>query len=159
MHQRTTSTLAELEQKDWFANVGKRDSDRVTFLGNWKEAVASCQSEEWISLCQEAANQYRSRLAERDMERFRLWNERVRELKAVTVPLVLRKTEKVVQANQLPKHFVDMIQWDILHLCMEAEYADVFPPGFFASQAYWYLNGHFPCGWNGDFPKGQLVVY
>jgi hypothetical protein len=42
---------------------------------------------------------------------------------------------------------------------MEAEYADVCPPGFFTSIAHWYLNGHFPCGWWGAFPQGKLVIY
>jgi hypothetical protein len=35
----------------------------------------------------------------------------------------------------------------------------VYPPGFFASNAYWYIKGHFPCGWEGEFPKGTLVIY
>jgi hypothetical protein len=75
------------------------------------------------------------------------------------VPLVLRKTKAVVEANHLPRGFVDTVQWDILRLCMEAEYADVFPPGFYASQAYWYMQGHFPCGWEGEFPQGRLTVF
>jgi hypothetical protein len=55
--------------------------------------------------------------------------------------------------------FENMVQWDILHVCMEAEYADVYPPGFYASQAYWYVKGHYPCGWQGEFPKGKLIIY
>ena len=115
--------------------------------------------EPWESLCQDAANQYRTRLLEHDKQRFRDWNLLVREIKGKTVPLVLSKTKKMVDANQLPKGFIDTVQWDILHLCMESEYADVFPPGFFASQAFWYIKGHFPCGWKGKFPDGQLVVF
>jgi hypothetical protein len=65
----------------------------------------------------------------------------------------------VVAEHDLPKVFLDTVDWDILNLCMEAEYADVYPPGFYASQAYWYLKGHFPCGWQGAFPKGKLVIY
>jgi hypothetical protein len=159
MHPRITSTLAELEEKEWFTNIGKHDSERVVFVSGWDAAIESCQDEKWLDLCQEAANQYRARLAERNRERFREWNERVRELKNVTIPLVVRKTKKVVDDNRLPKVFVDTVQWDILHLCMEAEFADVFPPGFYASQAYWYVNGHFPCGWKGQFPDGKLLVY
>ncbi|WP_063571246.1 MULTISPECIES: hypothetical protein [Luteibacter] len=159
MHQRTALTLAELDTSEWFINVGKRESNRVSLLHDWSEAIASCEGDDWLDLLQEAASQYRSRLAEGDVERFRQWNEHVRELKTVTIPLVNRKTRSVVEANRLPKHFVDVVQWDILHVCMEAEYADVFQPGFFASQSYWYLNGHFPCGWTGRFPNGKLVVY
>jgi hypothetical protein len=76
--------------------------------------------------------------------------------------VVLRSREKtraVAETHALPKVFEDTVQWDVLHLCMEAEYADVYPPGFFASQAYWYVAGRFPCGWEGKFPAGRLVVY
>ncbi|WP_035061391.1 hypothetical protein [Andreprevotia chitinilytica] len=159
MHQRTIATLAELDGVDWFTNVGRHDSEQVAYVPTWKDAVESCESEEWGSLCQEATNRYRSKLIERDAARFREWNSLIREMKLTTMPLVLQKTKGVVDANQLPKGFIDTVQWDILHLCMESEFADVFPPGFFASQAYWYLKGHFPCGWEGDFPSGRLIVF
>jgi hypothetical protein len=52
------------------------------------------------------------------------------------------------------------VRWDIIHLCMEAEYADLYPPGFFAAKGYWYVAGHFPCGWHRNFPKeGKLIIY
>jgi len=106
-----------------------------------------------------ASNEYRQRLAERSPERFRKWNEIVVEVKPFAQALVREKVESVVKEHDLPKVFVDTVDWDILHLCMEAEYADIYPPGFYASQAYWYLNGHFPCGWEGEFPEGKLVIY
>ena len=77
----------------------------------------------------------------------------------MTVPFVKQKIEAVVLENQLPKVFEDTVQWDILHVCVEAEYADTYEPGFYASQAYWYVNGHFPCGWEGQFPAGRLIIY
>ncbi len=107
----------------------------------------------------EAVNQLCERLIERSRERFRLWNEIVDELKATTEPFVRRKLEQVVQLNDLSSAFQYSVQWDILHVCMEAEYADVFPPAFYAAQAYWYVKGHFPCGWKGKFPKGKLIVF
>jgi hypothetical protein len=88
-----------------------------------------------------------------------LWNEIVVEVKTVSDPLVRQKTEKVVRENGLPPVFEASVRWDITGVCMEAEYADVFKPGWFAAQAYWYVNGHFPCGWEGDYPKGKLVIY
>jgi hypothetical protein len=65
----------------------------------------------------------------------------------------------VIDANSLGQAFVNAVRWDILHLAMEAGFADVYPPGFFASQAYWYACGHFPCGWRGKFPQGKLIIY
>lgn len=159
MHSRTESTINELAEKDWFSRVGKLDSDRVIFFDSWNEAIASCEADNWTSLLEESANQYRARIAERNRERFIEWNRLVREIKEFTMPFVEKKIEQVVRANGLPISFVHAVQWDILHLCMESEYADVFPPGFYASQAYWYSNGHFPCGWRGDFPNGKICVY
>jgi hypothetical protein len=73
---------------------------------------------------------------------------------------VRRKIQAAVQERTLPPVFGRTVQWDLLHLCMEAEYADVYPPGFFASHAYWYIKGHFPCGWRGgEFPNGTLIIY
>ena len=159
MHQRTIATLAELEKVEWFSHVGRRDSARAKLLGSWPEALESCLGEKWRSLCEEAPNQYRSRLVERDMGRFQEWNKVVRDVKQTTIPLVLQKTKRVVEENKLPQEFVSTVQWDIVHLCMEAEYADVFPPGFFAALSYWYSQGHFPCGWDGDFPGGRPIVF
>lgn len=59
----------------------------------------------------------------------------------------------------VPDAIETTVQWDVLHLAAEAAFADVCPPGFYASQAYWYVKGHFPCGWQGDFPDGKLVIF
>jgi hypothetical protein len=81
------------------------------------------------------------------------------EMKKFTEPLIERKIETVVRENNLPKVFRATIRWDILGVCMESEYADGVPPGYYASQAYWYVKGHVPCGWQGNFPNGMLIIY
>jgi hypothetical protein len=53
---------------------------------------------------------------------------------------------------------VELFQ-DMMGILSEAEYLDVCPPGFFTRYALpSYLRGHFPCGWQGAYPDGQLVV-
>ena len=159
MHPRTIATIEQLENAVWFANVGVIDTTAAIVLSSWQEATEHCSSIEWENLCLEAANQYRLRLLERSKERFKQWNEVVERLKPKTEALVRRKIEGVVRANSLPQVFEDTVRWDILHVCMEAEYADVYQPGYYASQAYWYVKGHFPCGWEGEFPDGRLIIY
>jgi hypothetical protein len=160
MHPRTIATLEELEQASWFSRVGiKKDSTTAIVLASWPEAIEYCSSPEWDDLCNEAQNQYCERLVERSMKRWERWNDTVDEVKKVTIPLVNRKIAAVVRAHNLPEIFAAQVHADITSLLMECEYADVYPPGFFASNAYWYVNGHFPCGWSGGvFPKGQLVI-
>jgi hypothetical protein len=159
MHSRTQATLQSLANAEWFCCVGIRDATAAETLSSWSQAVKHCSSTNWENLCLEAANQYRRRLSERSPELLLRWNSIVDEIKPTVLTLVEQKTKEVITENKLPKVFVDTVNWDILHLCMESEYADVYPPGFYASQAYWYLKGHFPCGWRGRFPEGRLVIY
>lgn len=155
----TQATLDQLRNAVWFSKVGVRDTEAAIVLRSWPEAMASCASAEWSNLLLEASNSYFERLAERTAEIHQKWNPTIERLKVVTSPFVREKVRRVAEENKLPKVFEDTVQWDILHLCMECEFADIYPVGFYASQAYWYVNGHFPCGWEGEFPKGKLIVY
>lgn len=159
MHPRTVATLNELEKAEWFSRVGVKDTMAAIVLSSWQEAIKHCSSLEWENLVIEASNQYCERLVERSKERWRQWNKIVVELKKITEPFVRQKIEVVARKNNLPQVFENLVQWDILGVCLEAEYADVYPPSFYASQAYWYVNGHFPCGWKGEFPEGKLIIY
>lgn len=160
MHPRTLATLEQLHGTEWFRNVGVADfSTDILMLPDWASAIESCASLEWENLCLEAANSYCERLVERSREAFARWNEVVQDVKPFAEALVQEKARETIIAHGLPQVFTDTLNWDILHLCMEAEFADVYPPGFYASQAYWYAQGHFPCGWRGAFPDGQLVIF
>lgn len=163
MQPQTKATLEHLERSDWFSSVGTydgiQDRNKVILLSSWAKAMAACSSVEWENLCLEAVNHYCERIAERSQERFSQWNEIAESLRPITEPLVRRKIEHVVREHDLPQVFEDTVQWDIHHVCMESEYADVYQPGFYASQAYWYVKGHFPCGWEGEFPSGTLIIF
>lgn len=159
MHPRTVATLDELEKADWFASVGTKDTEAAVVLSSWEEAVEHWSSIDWENLTLEASNQHFSRIRERSKERSNQWNEIVEEVRPAAASFVRQKVNDVMIQFSLPKVFEDTVRWDILHLCMEAEYADVCPPGFFASQAFWYKRGRFPCGRDGDFPNGKLIIY
>jgi hypothetical protein len=135
------------------------DTLAAIVLASWSEAMALRGSAEWQDLRLEMANQYCERLNERSRERLAKWNEIVDGLKKTLIPFVRGKIEPAVREHKLPKAFGDTVQWDILHACMETEYADVYPPGFYANLASWYIKGHFPCGWQGVFPQGMLIIY
>ena len=160
MHPRTQATLDKLQQSEWFRNVGVRDAESADVLSSWQDAIESCGSVEWEELCQQAVDQYCARIQERSSAEYERWNEAVIAIKPTSQALVAEKTRDLISKEGLPKVFLDTVDWDILHICMEAEFSDVYPPGFYASQAYWYVKGHFPCGWRGSFPSGgKLIIY
>lgn len=159
MQAATRATLQRLESVVWFNAVGCHDASNAIILSSWNEAIVQCTSQEWVDLLLEATNKYTEQLSVRSQQAYNSWNSKIAELKPVVTDLVGNKTSNVVAENDLPSGFVDVVNWDILHLCMEAEFADIYPPGFFASQGYWYAAGHFPCGWKGNFPNGTLMIY
>ena len=158
----TAATLKQLRESDWFGQVGEPIFDqRVRALKSWKQAIAECTSARWSDLQLEMANRLREKLLSRSKERFRKWNEVVREIRPITNELVAEKCAAVVKANNLPKEFLDSVRWDILSVALEAEYSDIVPVSFYAGNAHWYASGHFPCGWDGiPLEKGgHLIVF
>lgn len=160
MHPRTAAALGQLREAAWFANVGVKDTDNARVLTSWSDAVTSCSTPQWIGLCHDAVDAYCDRLQDRSPKDFARWNDVVLAVRPAVLDLVTEKTAGLVEKHNLPKEFRNAVGWDMLHLAMECEFADIYPPGFFASQAYWYQAGHFPCGWEGPFPDGgRLVIY
>jgi hypothetical protein len=159
MHSRTSATLDRLEKTSWFSRVGIDEGFSTAVVTSWPQAIEHCDTSAWEDLQGEALNQYLECIAHRSKERLQLWNDTVREVKKIARPLVDRKIAAVVREHALPEIFKIQVSWDITGFCMEAEYADLCPLGFFTNIGHWYLNGHFPCGWSGVFPQGKLVVY
>jgi hypothetical protein len=159
MHRTTLGILEDLQKAHWFSHVEVPDAPTAVVLTSWQEAIALCDSLEWENLQLDMANEYRRRLRERSKERWVKWNDIVVGLKVTLIPFVRGKIEPIVREYKLPKVFEASVQWDMLHVCMETEYADVYPPGFYANLASWYIKGHFPCGWQGTFPQGMQIVY
>jgi hypothetical protein len=160
MYGRTAVTLDHLKAAHWFSKVGVRDTESAEVLPDWSSAIASCSSAEWQGLCVDAVNEYADRVRERSPADFDHWNDVVLDVRPSVLSLVREKTANVIAAHALADVFLKTVAWDILHVCIESEFADVYPPGFFASQAYWYVHGHFPCGWTGPFPEGgRLIVF
>jgi len=157
----TLGTLRDLSNFSWFSRVGKRHQEVSTadILSNWYEAVASAEDSGWEDLCLDAVNGYCERLAQVAPSRYRTWNVMANAIKAISAPIIASVFAGRPSLQELPKLVQETVQWDVLHVCLEAEFSDCIPPGFYASNAYWYRVGHFPCGWRGKFPDGTIVIY
>jgi hypothetical protein len=159
MHSRTIERIDQLETAAWFSRVGTKANPTVASVSSWPEAIRYCAEPEWEELELEMANQYREYLCEHATDRFKSWNGAVREVKKITTPLIECKIRAAALNDNLSRELQVQLGHPILLFCMEAEYADICPPGFFTNLGAWYLDGHFPCGWWGRFPKGKLIVY
>src|SRR5689334_16546012 len=136
MKAQTLATLAQLKDAEWFSRLGIKDVKTAIVLDSWKDALDPKRFRNWESLCLEARNRYTELLMTKNKSRFNRWNEALSEVTSVVVPLVKQKSEAVMRLNALPRKFEDTVRWDIMHLCMEAEYADVYPPGFYSALGF-----------------------
>jgi hypothetical protein len=68
--------------------------------------------------------------------------------------------EGTIGRRGLDKAFVDSFQWIMLHALIADAYSDCgILNRFFASLVDIYEGGNLPCGWDGDWPDGLLLVY
>lgn len=160
MNSKTKGIMERLENVHWFANAGLKDIPDATFVANWLAAVASFASSQWENVQLDALNILGQNVLARSQQFYNQWNNHVIELKPVLDDLIKRKSDLIVRQENLPIEFIGNIYADLLGAAMEAEYSDIVAPGFYTNVILdCYLKGHFPCGWEGDFPKGRLIVY
>ncbi len=163
MNNATKNIIEHLETSSLLSNIGLLNNikyrDDIVVISSWVQAIELFSSIQYENICLEAANRMRKNIRDHSKKRLNGWNDTVAKIKYITQPMVIKKIEHIVICNNLPKSFIDTVQWDILHICMEAEYSDICRDEFYVRQAYWYKIGHFPCGWEGDFPNGKFAVY
>ena len=159
MEQRTKEALEALRCAPWFECVGAADTSGARVVHSWADAAMLCSTVEWQDFILERANDYRDRLRFMSKELINNWNERIKSVRPTSDEIALAKTQPVTERFHMPLEFFDAVSWDILHFAMEVEYADVCRPGFFARQGAWYMRGHFPCGWQGNFPGGKPIIF
>jgi hypothetical protein len=166
MTRQTRELLKELEEAAWFAVVGRplaeAASGSVVLVSSWEDALACYSSQhKWSCLKLEQGYELRAYLQTHAPDRRRAWNLSVREVKKSLLPLVQKKTRPVVRRLTIPQAATvqHAAECDILGACMELEYSDVRPPGFYCSLVLWYLGGRFPCGWGERLPAGEVRLY
>jgi len=160
MNPRTQTLLQTLENADWFSCVGKRDLPNVAYVSSWLHAAASFPNVEWGNLGLQRGHIIENKASQKSKERAQLWSELLKEFRPLLNEMVKRKTETVVKAQGLPAPFVSNVFGDMLGIAMESEYSDIVAPDFYTNLILdAYLKGHFPCGWEGKYPEGKLIVY
>lgn len=155
----------ELRGIGWFANCGKASDfadvgvDVIRAAG-WPDAIARCSAPEWEETTLNAQAALTTHLLAKYPHRYAQWNQVVRQAKAELVSTIVDPAiHATVEGNDLPQVFVDCVRWDIVGAAAEMAFADCHPPYFYRRLLLIYKKGHFPCGWDGEWPRGRLVVW
>jgi len=149
----------------WFQTCGEglkiRLSMPVEGVSSWPAAVKAIKRRDTGDARLEAHNQLTEWLDRHAKEDFQKWNSITAKLKArIIEPFVSKPIKLFIEQHHLPIDVLHSVRWDILAALMENHYL---PKGhtnlFFLELLTIYQEGHYPCGWVGDWPRGTLLVY
>jgi len=137
----------ELGHGDWFSNITSPE-----------QIAASALSSEWEDFTLERQNDLSSVVATRLQQQGSEWNKCARAFKSFfdehLAPVITSK----LKAAGLDDALLSVVAWDVVSYMQELNYADVRRPAFFQKLWQAYREGRFPCGWSGEYPKGELIV-
>jgi hypothetical protein len=159
------SFAQELEAIDWFAACGQSMVASFPFMvatvKSWEEAIELCSDQQWENVTLDACNELTVFLHTYHRENYLDWNVITDAAKQrVVTPLKERIWGPFAEQHGLGKGLLACVSWDVLAAIMEHEYRHCpGKPEFFTHLLQVYRLGHFPCGWSGDWPSGQLFVW
>jgi len=155
------NTLDRILNIDWFTNVGQpipRDLGDVVPVSSWDQACEKCSDPLWEDVSAEARNDLTTHLNAVCKAEFQGWNRVIDQIKC-NLEQPWRRVRQMLDEQGLPMVIADCVEWDTMHAVATEYYSHCNPPPFFLELLVVYEQGHFPCGWDGAFPNGRLVVY
>lgn len=158
LQDRTVHLIQSVFAVPWFGQLGESTSENAYVAGDWAEAIRYCEDPDKLFL--ELSGNYTAALQSASPRRDRAWNELASQVKALMEPAVDQQLSRIASLpNEWKVLLRNRIRWVLLHAFLEEEYSDVLPTGFFRSLIHWFPEGHVPCGWQGRYPEGKLVIY
>ncbi|WP_157604403.1 hypothetical protein [Rhizobacter sp. Root1221] len=164
MNPHTTDFLQRLEQTDWFCNCGRpfEPNDEVVAVDTWADALEILATEESDDARMEGRNELTVLVASQQGG-LTQWNIRTGELQPLVGRLIREKLAGAAVKARIPgnasKEFQEVLEWDLLALCMAHEYNDVTCSRYHRLLLESYLGGRFPCGWVGEVPDEMAGAF
>ncbi|MCY8232251.1 hypothetical protein [Priestia endophytica] len=151
-------------QIDWLSNCGREGSlpKHLPFstLGNQKAVKKSIDSVKWENVRLEEVNNLTGFLAKNHSDVFNgYWNTLVMEIKHNILPDVHVKAMANIVKHNLPLNILHNVEYDAVNILMVLSYREYYESKFYNMLYEVYATGHLPCGWNGKYPRGNLLVY
>lgn len=156
---------ARLRNLGWFRGCGKPLALELSMpirpVANWDQATASCLGDEWSNIQDRASEQLFQWLREHAVAAFRTWSDTVEQHnKQTIVPIVVPPVESYVSDNKLDPELVHCVRRDIRQALLENTFIPTGHRSYFFLELFEiYEAGHFPCGWRGAWPTGELLYF
>lgn len=156
--------LDRIRRIKWFKNCGRKTKYDINFeivyVNTWEQAKSYYSELVWEDTTLEAHNRLTEFLHSKYRNEYSKWNSLIKETKLFIEKEVTPILEILKEENGLDQIFIDCVKWDIIGAIMEESYRKCKNrPTFFLTLLSIYEGGNYPCGWEGEWPDGNLVVF
>jgi hypothetical protein len=151
---RAYDKLKEFGGYQWFANVGQPLKENFIPVHTWDDALNRSRGDIWNSVQLQVKNSYARQVRQTNHDRSVQWNPITSELRKAIAVIVENSIKSLSHPVRLKQDLIGSVSWDLLMICLEAEFSDLVQPLFFVPRLEpIYRAGHFPCGWEGPKVK------
>jgi hypothetical protein len=112
-------------------------------------------SVEWMSVRLEARGILSQALSKEHRHAYRKWNVVIDEID-VSLSTMVRKASLIQEVHDV---LMANAKQDFVQFVLESHFSPLLRSLFFSELIAWYERGHVPCGWEGDYPGGFLMVF
>jgi hypothetical protein len=167
MNPEVVAFLERVSKAKLFSNVGKLPpNDEIARVHTWEEAYRACNSQSWEDFLGHRHNEMALQISHdpNDSETCDEYDAFVIEVRSRLDTILQPIVEKLPISPQQQKKVFGIARGDLLRACIEIEYKEFITSPWHLELADWFFRGHFPCGWEGDWPEdgvrnGKLVIY
>lgn len=157
MRDGTRALLSAFEDLDWFHAVGKPiQKGDIVHVTRWLDAVGHLTSGWYEMLGYREGTSMQDAVEQSGKGMTQRWKEAEKELRPLARQVVMEKVREIREQRRWTVMLDMIVDYDVSCALLEREFEDVLNAGFFGLKAYWYLQGHLPCGVS---PDDKLIVY
>ncbi|MDE1186006.1 MAG: hypothetical protein PW844_05935 [Pantoea sp.] len=152
-------SINRISNINWFANVGvMQNIPDIIVENSLSEAALKLSESQWEDTTLEASNSISAFVSVNFPKLFDDWNIVAQEARLFFDAKI---TSSIPSINGIDNNLlIHCVSWDITHYFIEDYYKECLRGDlFFNRLVSVYESGHLPCGWNGKWPSGKLIIY
>ena len=132
----------------------------IKTINSYDNFIQSLKSIEWENTTLEIENLLTVYLNDKYNKEYQEWNKIVK----IATEYYENDIKSTINLNNILKEdketIIQDIRWNIMGILLENSYANLKKESYFKYVIFEiYKNGHIPCGWEGEFPNGKLLIY
>lgn len=154
MNKNIKPWITRIRKCDWFRKTGVGDLPGVLRAQSWKDVAKHLKSEAWDEMSLAALNEFHKACAKAGP-----FTDDFDELYDIVDVALEESLHPVVKKQKIPECVIDSLQGHVMCLLRGLCHFGADFQSFDRQIVELYLAGYCPCGYQGKYPRGQLIVY